>query len=874
MAGEKFTVDIVANLKGFLGNMSKATKAMKTMGDMNRGIIKNFQGMSSASKKFGQNFGQTRQKMKDGITNVDKAAKKSTGTFKKYFKVFAVGAGAIGLATSALLVFRKAFRAAAEAEEIQVQARAFANLTASYGENSQVLLKELKDASKETLNLMQVMTTASRAILLGINTSKLVELMKIARAAAKAMGTTAAGAFSDISLGIGRQSRLILDNLGIIVKVGPAYDRYAKAIGTTAGALTDFEKKQAFQNAVIEAGQDIVERSSTGLLDFQDRIAQLRVKVKEFGFLVGASVLAAFQTLVVFLERSGIGSKIRDIFEVKLPELLFSGVEKLIKAIEDLDKLLEDIDKKGGVVPFIKDKLSGGIDNEKAKDTFSFLKDGVVNAVKGSVKLKKGGLVDSAVNFFKPKTADEILLDTISKHDAGSTSDEIPEAPPKILDEVIVKAEEATEKLKSYNEVYRDFLEANKIGLSGGKQTRSNLQLAEDGIKSLKASLDDTSLSAQDLAKTFAQRMPVIEKGISFVGPPTRALSNALADLNKELKETVTPEAFLEGIGILSEKQFIKKATEDLGKFKRLLKSAKGKVIVDPEALIKARESILKLVDSSVQRLNGPLTDSLHEVNSLMEDLVPNDSIQKGLNQWVDDFKNTKDRLTQLGVSLAQNLSSGLDNFFFNAITGKIQNLQQAFTSLFQSMLRSMTRFLADRATAKFFELIGFGGTKTATGSGGGLIGFAKNLFLKNKFANGKTIPNNIKTSGSPQATSAGGITGGLGGILAAATSLPTIFGLAKGGITSLAGIGGSAQIASRPTLAAIAEKPGSSEAIVPLDKFASLIKPTNINITAIDTQSFAEFAQKNGDVIANAVLGVKGSPVIKGLSPFSMSPI
>lgn len=110
--------------------------------------------------------------------------------------------------------------------------------------------------------------------------------------------------------------------------------------------------------------------------------------------------------------------------------------------------------------------------------------------------------------------------------------------------------------------------------------------------------------------------------------------------------------------------------------------------------------------------------------------------------------------------------------------------------------------------------------------------------------------------------------------MLAAVTSLPKVFGFDKGGITSLAGINGSAQIASRPTLAAIAEKPGSSEAIVPLDKFASLIKPTNINISAIDTQSFAEFVQKNSDVIANAVLGVKGSPVIKGLSPFSMSPI
>jgi len=123
MAGEKFKVDVVANVKGFLASMAKATKAMKTMGDMNRGIIKNFQGMSSASKKFGQKFGQTRQKMKNGITNVDKAAKKSTSTFKKYFKVFAVGAGSIGLATTSLLLFRKAFRAAAEAEEIQVRLR-------------------------------------------------------------------------------------------------------------------------------------------------------------------------------------------------------------------------------------------------------------------------------------------------------------------------------------------------------------------------------------------------------------------------------------------------------------------------------------------------------------------------------------------------------------------------------------------------------------------------------------------------------------------------------------------------------------------------------------------------------------------------------
>jgi hypothetical protein len=290
-----------------------------------------------------------------------------------------------------------------------------------------------------------------------------------------------------------------------------------------------------------------------------------------------------------------------------------------------------------------------------------------------------------------------------------------------------------------------------------------------------------------------------------------------------------------------------------------VLDATDKKTIIDPEAILKARESILKLVDAGVEALDGDLRSTLESINLQMEDIVPNDSIQKGLNQWVDDFKNTKDRLTQLGVSLANNLSSGLDNFFFDTITGKLTSLQSAFNSLFQSILRSMTKFLANQATNKFFELLGFGGTKTATGSGGGLLSG-----IGNKLFGGGNSPISA-VGGGPPIQAATGILSKIGSFIAHP--------FAKGGITSLAGIGDSAQITSRPTLAAISEK-GQSEAIVPLDKFASLVKPTNINITAIDTQSFAEFAQKNGDVIANAVLGVKGSPVIKGLSPFSMSPI
>ena len=53
---------------------------------------------------------------------------------------------------------------------------------------------------------------------------------------------------------------MILDNLGIIVKVGDANKRYASILGKTSNELTDAEKKMAFLNATIEAGEDLMGR--------------------------------------------------------------------------------------------------------------------------------------------------------------------------------------------------------------------------------------------------------------------------------------------------------------------------------------------------------------------------------------------------------------------------------------------------------------------------------------------------------------------------------------------------------------------------------------------------------------------------------------
>jgi hypothetical protein len=87
----------------------------------------------------------------------------------------------------------------------------------------------------------------------------------------------------------------------------------------------------------------------------------------------------------------------------------------------------------------------------------------------------------------------------------------------------------------------------------------------------------------------------------------------------------------------------------------------------------------------------------------------------------------------------------------------------------------------------------------------------------------------------------------------------------AKGGVANMAKLDSSNVITKRPTLAAISEK-GQREAIVPLDKFADLIKPTTFVINALDAQSFQEYVKANKDTIAAAVLDVKGSPTIGNL--------
>ena len=87
-------------------------------------------------------------------------------------------------------------------------------------------------------------------------------------------------------------SRLMLDNIGIIVKADEAYGQYAEKLGTTADKLTDAQKKQAFLSATMESAREKVASLGDEILSSQDSYDELGASLDNAAVVTGQFVAA------------------------------------------------------------------------------------------------------------------------------------------------------------------------------------------------------------------------------------------------------------------------------------------------------------------------------------------------------------------------------------------------------------------------------------------------------------------------------------------------------------------------------------------------------------------------------------------------------
>jgi hypothetical protein len=226
--------------------------------------------------------------------------------------------------------------------------KAFTNLGRGIGLNEQSLEK-FRKATNGTVSDIDLMVQANNAMLLGIvqNENEFAELIDSAQRLAKAVGKDTLFGIESLTTGIGRQSRLMLDNLGIIVKAEDAYKAMALATGKSVASLTDLERKQAFITATMESVRSKVAILGEESLDTNDSIAQLDVAIENLQIAFGEFMEGPGISFINFLTdgisglqimSEDIGGVIEGIkgFPTKLQEAFDSiGEEQKIKITYD-----------------------------------------------------------------------------------------------------------------------------------------------------------------------------------------------------------------------------------------------------------------------------------------------------------------------------------------------------------------------------------------------------------------------------------------------------------------------------------------------------------------------------------------------------------
>ncbi len=207
--------------------------------------------------------------------------------------VLGIGAGAFSV---------HAISMAAQADRLQ---NATELLAPSFGSTADGMVSAIDRAAEGTISDFDAMRIANKAMLLGVAGSEdqLESISLIAIRLGRAMGLNATTSIEDMTVALGRQSPLILDNLGITIDYTAALKRYAAANDVAESSLTESIRKQIFMTEALRVGKVEADKLADAQLgmagDFEVTSASLKNFTVEFGRLLAVFIAsdAAIGTL-------------------------------------------------------------------------------------------------------------------------------------------------------------------------------------------------------------------------------------------------------------------------------------------------------------------------------------------------------------------------------------------------------------------------------------------------------------------------------------------------------------------------------------------------------------------------------------------------
>lgn len=227
----------------------------------------------------------------------------ATGASGRDFANQAQGLGGLVrlYATYAANVFAvsAAFTALSQAMNTTNMVQGLNQLGAASGIAMGNLAKQFADASGGAISFRESMEATAKAVSSGMSQAQFLKLGEVAKKASQALGIGMSDAVSRLTRGITKLEPELLDELGIFTKVGKATEDYARSVGKSAIALTDFERRQAFANAVLAEGAqkfgeiDIPTNPYDKLLASLKNVAQQILEVVNKGLTPLVNILSA-----------------------------------------------------------------------------------------------------------------------------------------------------------------------------------------------------------------------------------------------------------------------------------------------------------------------------------------------------------------------------------------------------------------------------------------------------------------------------------------------------------------------------------------------------------------------------------------------------
>jgi len=225
-----FKIGDDGTLKIFEGQTKKAGKAVDKLGRSEATLNRNFKGASRQSSNQTKNF----SKMAQGITGGLVPAYATLAA-----NIFAIGA---------------AFRFLQSASDLRILEQGQFEYATRTGQSLSILTRQLQAATDGQLAFAEAAQSVAIGTAAGLSAKQINQLGVVAKNASLMLGRDLTDSFNRLVRGAVKAEPELLDELGIILRLETAAEKYALTINKSAKQLNIFEKSQSVVNEVLAQG--------------------------------------------------------------------------------------------------------------------------------------------------------------------------------------------------------------------------------------------------------------------------------------------------------------------------------------------------------------------------------------------------------------------------------------------------------------------------------------------------------------------------------------------------------------------------------------------------------------------------------------------